>query len=874
MNAPWFFHDVEVRPDERRLFVGGKAVQIGARAFDLLVALVERSDRVVSKHELLDLVWPKLVVEENNLQVHIHALRKLLGPSVITTVPGRGYRFTAELAGAQPQQPAVPGAGTQPAGDVPAHATDGNLPAHLPDLIGRAEDMAVLVSMLESQRLVTITGAGGIGKTRLAQAVAHAVRGQHPQGAWMVELAAVTDAELLVPLVAQTLGISLSGLRPPIDELADALRQQQLLLVLDNCEHLIDAVGAFVLRLLGSAPMVWLLGTSQELLRVAEERVYKVAPLAVPVERDLDRARHFGAVQLFAERARALERTFELDERNIHAVVDICARLDGLPLAIELAAARVPLLGVYGIHDRLGERFRVLTGGARVSLRRHQTLRAALDWSYQLLSENEQKVFGRLALFSDGFVVEGAQALAADDEVDEWAVLDLLSALVDKSLVLVDSGVRPRYRLLETTRAYAFERLAEAGRMDHWLRRHAEATRALLERAVKQRDLDWLFAEMNNVRAAFAWATGPGGDDEIAVALATMSSMVLAVGGMVSEAMHRLLEVEPLVTVTTPPLLAARFWQWLGRGGIDGRLPTSRCVEALERAQNLFTSLRLLRPVHACLRMRAEALLASKVPCGARDALAQAESMEGVGWPMADRMRRLRVHALLHAAEGNHELSLSLSQRAFDMAQAAGIERYILILLADMARVHLQLGHAEQAGEQFRLLAERARFRRAQGLTLSQAQAGLTAALTAQHRFDDAVAVGLQNLPLLRRCGIFLAHCDVYAWLMGCVGQTQMAAQLAGAADAFHQRSETTRDGVRQRARDEAMRLLGVAFPEGLVQMCLSEGAVSTEDALARMLEVALAAHMGGQAVASIMDSASSSSSVPETTRSTSSSVQ
>lgn len=876
MNPPWLFHDFEVRPDERRLIVGGKAVQIGARAFDLLVALVERADRVVSKHELLDLVWPKLVVEENNLQVHIHALRKLLGPSAITTVPGRGYRFTAEPAGRASQAPPVaPGTsngGLAWPGDAGTQV-DGNLPAHVPGLIGRAEDVAALMSLLESQRLVTITGAGGIGKTRLAQAVAHALRGRHAQGAWMVELAAVTDPELLVPLIAQTLGVPLSGGRPPVDELADALRQQQLLLVLDNCEHLVDAVGALVLRLLGSAPSVRLLGTSQELLRVAEERVYKVAPLAVPVERDLERARQFGAVQLFAERARALERTFELDERNIDAVVDICARLDGLPLAIELAAARVPLLGVYGIHDRLGERFRVLTGGARVSLRRHQTLRAALDWSYQLLSENEQKVFGRLALFSDGFVVEGAQALAADDEVDEWAVLDLLSALVDKSLVLVDSGARPRYRLLETTRAYAFERLAEAGGMDHWLRRHAEATRALLERAVKQRDLDWLFAEMNNVRAAFSWATGPGGDDEIAVALATLSSMVLAVGGMVSEAMQRLIEVEPLVTVATPPLLAARFWQWLGRGGIDGRLPTSRCIEALERAQGLFISLSLERPVHACLRMRAEALLASNVLPAARDALAQAASMERAGWPVADRMRRLRVQGLLHAAEGNPEASLTMSQRAFDLAQAANIERYILILLADMARVHLQLGHAERAGEQFRLLADRARLRRAQGLTLSQAQAGLTAALTAQHRFDEAVSVSLQNLPLLHRCGIFLAHCDVYAWLMACIGRAEIAAQLTGAADVFHRRVETTRDGVRQRARDEAMRLLGIGFGGGQIQVWLSRGEVSTEEELARMLEVALAAH-AGQAAASSAGSASSSSTVPETTRSTSSSVQ
>ena len=521
-------------------------------------------------------------------------------------------------------------------------------------------------------------------------------------------------------------------------------------------------------------------------------------------------------------------------------MVDICAKLEGIALAIELAAARVPMLGVNGIHDRLGERLRVLTGGARVSLRRHQTLRAALDWSHQLLDANEATVFRRLAVFSGGFTVEGAQLVASDGEIDEWSLLDILGALVDKSLVLVEGGDRPRYRLLETTCAYALERLAEAGETNGLLRRHAEATRTICERAAEQRDSDCFWAEMNNLRAAYAWAVGRDGDAVIAVALAATSAMVLAVSGLASEAMTRMLEVEPLVTAATPPALAALYWQWLGRGGVEGRLSTSRCIEALQRAQSMFRAVGNERHVHACMRMRAEAMLASNDLPGAEAALRDAESMEEQGrWPLADRMRRLRVQGLLHRATGRYAESLATSQRAYDMADSAGIERYVLILLADMARVHLQMDHPGEASEQFRLLAERAGSRRSHGLTLAQALAGLTAALILQPRLDEAVAVGVRNLPLLRRSGIFLAHCDIYAWLAACKGLTVAAAHLLGAADAFHRASETSRDEIKVRAREDVMRMLGVVSAAGQIKAWLAEGAASTEDAAAAAFEAA-----------------------------------
>jgi predicted ATPase/DNA-binding winged helix-turn-helix (wHTH) protein len=829
------YQDFELRPQERRLFVHDKEVSIGARAYDLLLALAERHERVVSKHELLDLVWPQLVVEENNLQVQIHALRKLLGPSVIATVPGRGYRFTASS-----DLPAMP-APMRRQGHLREHH-DGNLPEHIPEIYGRAEALEAASALLGKERLVTITGASGIGKTRLAQAMAHRMRGCYSHGVWMVELASTSDPALIAPLVAQTLGLAPLNRAVSVDDLVDALSQRTALLVLDNCEHLLDGVGALAMRLLAHAPALVILATSQERLHVPEECVYRLDALAVPAHDDRAHAGDYGAVRLFVERARALDRGFALDERNAGAVIDICRALDGIALAIELAAARLPTLGVQGVREHLGEALRVFGGGAHIPLKRHQTLRAALDWSHQLLDAREQQLFRRLAVFVDGFSIEGLQQLCADADGDPWAWLDVLSALVEKSLVLVDTAERPRYRLLETTRAYAMEKLAEAGETEAWRRRHAEATRAVLELAAQQRDTNWSLGEVNNMRAAFAWAMGPGGDRQLAVALAASSAtMVMVLAGQAREGMQRLLEVEPFVNAETPTHIAARYWQWLGRGGLDGRLPTSRCVQALTRAEAMFRSAGNSRHIHGCLRMRAEALLACGDLAGAEEDLRAAHAMEGAQAPLADRMRRLRVQALLYAATGLHEEAISTLTQAHELAAAAAILRYELTILSDHAGVLLQMRRYAQAGEQFRSLAERARRHRAQKLILAKALIGLAAASLAQARVDDATEACAQSLGPAQRCGIFLPHADIYAWLLVQRSVGAAAARLVGAAEAFHVRSELSRDRIKQFARAEVLRALHARHVPGQIDAWLAEGAVAEEPWLAASVSAALA---------------------------------
>src|SRR5258706_6331728 len=456
VTAAYRFGSLELQPDQRRLLVNGRSVALGPRAFDVLMALAERAGQLVTKNELLDLVWAGLVVEENNLQVQISALRKLLGPQAIATIPGRGYRWTLAADDASAQ--AAKSESALPAPSA-GNALVPEVRAELPALYGRSEDVAAVRDLIRHHALVTVVGSAGIGKTRLAQAVAHELQDAFAGGVRLVELAPLADSDLVGATVARALGIAVGDPHTALDLTVQALASQRLLLVLDNCEHLLEAVDRVVAALRKGAPRVHVLATSQELLRHPDEHVYRLGALALPVEVTAARAREAGAIELFAARVQALEPRFMVSDANVAAVVDICRRLDGIPLAIELAAARVPLLGVDGVRERLDERFRLLTAGSRLALRRHQTLRAALEWSYGLLSEPEQRIFDGLGVFAGGFSLESAQRLGTDAEIDEWAVLDHLGALIDKSLVIADGG-SARYRMLETTRAFALERLA------------------------------------------------------------------------------------------------------------------------------------------------------------------------------------------------------------------------------------------------------------------------------------------------------------------------------------------------------------------------------------------------------------------------------
>ena len=492
----------------RQVVIDGVAAKLGARAFDVLLVLVERRDRLVTKNELLELAWPSLVVEENNLQVQIWTLRKLLGPATISTIPGRGYRFTARLSTDAEPLPDSPPADFSATAQAAATALDA-----LPRLFGREQELTDLRACVLAHRLVTVIGPGGIGKTSIAKAITAGLRQAFTDGAWVVDLAAVTAPAQLAVTVARALHITL-GAGGAIEALANALQDRHVLILLDNCEHLLLPVAEMVNTLTNAAARLHCIATSQEPLRLPLEQVFRMGSLALPTLDALGYARRAAAVRLFEARAQQADFRFALTDDNIAAVVAICAQLDGIALAIELAAARVALLGVQGVLDRLGERLNVLGSSSLALPPRQRTLRAALGWSHALLSHDQQAVFRRLGVMLGRFSLDAAQQVAADRNMDEWAALDHLGALVEKSLVVAELGDHGHvsYRLLETMRHFALEKIAESGEEAATRERHVSFYLALAEQAKGPlegpQQAAWLVRldiDRDNLLAALAW---------------------------------------------------------------------------------------------------------------------------------------------------------------------------------------------------------------------------------------------------------------------------------------------------------------------------------------------------------------------------------
>jgi predicted ATPase/DNA-binding winged helix-turn-helix (wHTH) protein len=515
-------------PRRRQLLLGAQPVELGAKAFDTLLVLVEAEGRLVSKDELLRRVWPDTVVNDANVTAQISLLRKALGNGwdLVKTDTGRGYRFTGEVRKIANAADAIPKLSHI---RTLTEATT-NLPTPLSSLVGREQNLKALLHRVTTQRLVTLVGPGGIGKTQLALRAARLALADFTDGAWLVELDALGDAELIPHAVARVLGIPSRANHNLLDQIVAGLRGKRLLLVVDNCEHLVAPVAEIIERLLRGVPELHVLATSREALVAEGEQLYPVRPLSFPATdiSDVSAGLEHSAVQLFAERARAANPLFVLDDRSMPGVAKICRRLDGLPLAIELAAATVTKIGVEMLARRLDDRFRLLTGGRRTALRRHQTLSAVFDWGFELLSLAEQTVLRRIAIFAGSFSLESGGFVAAGDGLDAAQATDIVMQLVQKSLVTFDvRRSMARYRLLDTTRGYALAKLRESGEFPAVARRHADHLRELLEGAQQGwqttpvAELIARYApEVDNIRVALEWAFDGDGDAEIGVSLA------------------------------------------------------------------------------------------------------------------------------------------------------------------------------------------------------------------------------------------------------------------------------------------------------------------------------------------------------------------
>ncbi|HUB43633.1 MAG TPA: winged helix-turn-helix domain-containing protein [Acetobacteraceae bacterium] len=443
-------------PDQRLLLRDGKPIRLGGRAFDTLVALAKRRGALVTKDELIAEVWPGTFVEAGNLRVQIVALRKALGDTdgrLIQTDAGRGYRFTAPLRHAAEQSAPPP---ERPAPSAPLPAA--RLPAVVTRIVGRAGFIEGLVAQLPLRHLITIVGPGGIGKTRVAIACAEALAGTYRDGAHFLDLTPATGLESVVALLAQTLGIE-AGTGDPMHEVMQHLRHREMLLAIDNCEHVIDAAAQVVETIATGAPSVHILATSRESLRVLGEWVRVLPPLPSPTEAwDITAAEAltYPAVQLFAERAAAVRQDFLLSDAQAPLVAEICRQLDGVALAIELAAATLHAFTVEWLATHLDDPLSILSQGRRTAAPRHRSLTATLDWSYDLLTDQERATLQRVAALPGVFTMADAIG-ALGDAMGDGQVVCAVGNLVSKSLAILDkSGPVMRYRLPQTTRVYAY----------------------------------------------------------------------------------------------------------------------------------------------------------------------------------------------------------------------------------------------------------------------------------------------------------------------------------------------------------------------------------------------------------------------------------
>src|SRR5580692_5643563 len=559
-NLVYAYEQWEIDLGRRELRSRGVPVPLGGRAFEVVTVLVQSATELVTKDHMMERVWPGAIVGEGTLHVHISAVRKALGQdrAMLKTVSGRGYRLLGSWA---PQQRE----GTAPPVYSPLTRTSGappsnNFPPLITRLIGRAAAAQSVRDLVSAYRVVTLTGPGGIGKTSLAIKAVRDLISDFGDGGWIIELASLSDPSLVPSAVASTLGLKLGG-EISAESVARAVGERHLLLLLDNCEHVIDTVANLAETFTRLCPRTTIVATSREVLRIDGESVYRVPPLEVPAvgQAAPDYIMQYSAVELFVARTKALNAGFSPQAEDLASIATICRRLDGIPLAIEFAAARAVVLSVQGVAAGLRDRFALLTAGRRTALARQRTLRATLDWSHELLTDAERRLLRRLAVFPAGFTVDAAAAVMTDTGSDTPAVLDGIANLVAKSWVTLDkSGADARWILLETIRAYAIEKLIEHAGAEIAAKHHALYFRDLFAPQVRDArpslsddDLARRVREIDNIRAAIDWSFSPAGDTAIGVDLTAAYAPVWQHLSLMSECRERceraLLGLEPQV---------------------------------------------------------------------------------------------------------------------------------------------------------------------------------------------------------------------------------------------------------------------------------------------------------------------------------------
>ena len=820
-------------PAEGRLCEDGVPVSLGFTDFRLLLALVESAGTVVAKDDLISRVWGRSIVGDHVLYVHVNALRKVVGDDSIMNKQGRGYRFVASVRRSELKAPR---------GQVEPRAA--NLPSLWTDrategserLIGRSEQLKVASDLLACARLVTFTGPGGVGKTRLALEAARDAAARFADGVWLVELAALRDVELVPGAVAAALGVKIDDSATPIDTLARWLAHKSLLIVLDNCEHVLGASAQFAEALLGAAPCLAILATSREALSCSGEHVLEVPPLDLPREGKMapDAIRKAAALELFLERARSADTRFRIANDELALAARICRRVDGLPLAIEMVACWASALGLETLDSKLDAPLQTWLKARSTAPSRHSTLRATLEWSYGLLSETEKAVLCRLAVFAGRFSMEAAEAVAGDAAIPGGKVLEIVLGLIRKSMIAIVPGSRAqRYRLLETTRVFMLELLAASAEAEATRRRHAQQVLRVLEKAKSESETtsDAVWHEryrlvLDDVRGALEWAMDQDSDE--AVALAGASWPLWRELSLRGEGRRRLGEAMAKLRRDTPPALEARLRFGLAAMWCRNAAVKTSYLEIMH-AVALYRKLDERPELGCALSELAFALLMLGRVEEAEKAILEALGLlETAGRPRTLAMA-YSTQLCIEATLGRFEPARAAGEKAAHLCEMTGAERFRGVVAGNLIELSIQCGDLDRAVAEARRVARQlmdTSHSDARGFVLGL----LTAALTARGDFDGALEAGRDAASLLRDSGALFWLFDHLALRAALTGRAEDAARIAGYADTVHETFGGPREPMGRRAVDRLNALLKDTISAPEISEFRRTGAQMTEE--------------------------------------------
>jgi predicted ATPase/DNA-binding winged helix-turn-helix (wHTH) protein len=829
--GPYRFGRFALDPAERRLSANGVPVPLGETPFQILLMLVENGGDVVGKDDLISRVWGHAAVGDNRLHVHMNALRRIVGDECIATKQGRGYRLTLKVrsAGETPVQPIAKAGG----GNLPALWTAKEGPTRL---IGRQQELATISERLGSSRIVTLTGPGGVGKTRLAVLAASQNAGRFADGVWLVELAVLSDAELIPATIAAVVGVKTGHAATPLETLARHLARKSLLLVLDNCEHLTASVARTCETLLSAAPSVHILATSREALTCAGETILPVPPLDVPPEGQTDSKslRAMPAVELFTERATNVSASFRMSDKDVATVARICRRLDGLPLAIEMVAGWGGLMGVESLEAEFqGPATSWVRAGHTVPPR-HATLRATLEWSYALLSDIERVVLRGIAVFPGGFTLQAAKAVLIGNGVAQDDLFACIASLIRKSMIAKVPDAQ-RHRLLGTTRAFMLQKLSASGESDVLRRRHAmfvlETLRTASEDWESTGDADWVAqygSLVDDLRAALGWAMQQNAEPEVVIALAGASWPLWHELSLRTEGQHWLSDAAKQLRHDTPPALEAQL-----RRGLGDVLSVSGAVKAahaeLTLAADIYRALGARHDLGGTLANLGYTSLSLNFMEKAEACAVEACAiLENVGRPRTLAMAystRITIETRL----GHTEAARRIADKAIRLCEVSGAERAAFVIAANHIEATLETVDPERAVSLgYELVA---RLRETSYSDILGFASGVTAAaLIERGDLDDALVLARESVPLLREHGMLFWLFDHLALRAGLEGRLSDGALLAGYATDAHRRFERPRERIGARAIERLMGLLRATLSEREMAELVQEGAGLTEE--------------------------------------------